>query len=172
MQKDFQQWPPCARNKIYIEYVWAGTLAKLMTQPRKNCLEFCTLRRRRRNSFKALLEKKPEERDFTNENRMLLMSMMMTTCDLSSITKPWEVQQKVRLLGLHAVLITTLVTITKTVNFIEYAFFLGRVMATSFRGLEVPGSYRQFQSTMVTHWNTTKSDLWLSSASLSGSFSV
>uniref|UniRef100_H2XQX1 Phosphodiesterase n=1 Tax=Ciona intestinalis TaxID=7719 RepID=H2XQX1_CIOIN len=50
----------------------------------------------RRNTFKKLLEKPFEERDFVqnNDNRMLLMSMMMTACDLSSITKPWEVQQK------------------------------------------------------------------------------
>nr|CAB3264740.1 cGMP-specific 3',5'-cyclic phosphodiesterase-like [Phallusia mammillata] len=48
----------------------------------------------RRNTFKGLLEKKPQERDFSDGNRMLLMSMMMTACDLSSITKPWEVQQK------------------------------------------------------------------------------
>ncbi|CAK8687161.1 unnamed protein product [Clavelina lepadiformis] len=48
----------------------------------------------RRNTFKAILEKQAAERDFSGDNRMLLMSMMMTACDLSSITKPWEVQQK------------------------------------------------------------------------------
>uniref|UniRef100_H2ZJ28 Phosphodiesterase n=1 Tax=Ciona savignyi TaxID=51511 RepID=H2ZJ28_CIOSA len=46
----------------------------------------------RRNTFKGLLEKPPRRAQF--HNRMLLMSMMMTACDLSSITKPWEVQQK------------------------------------------------------------------------------
>ncbi|XP_039251444.1 cGMP-specific 3',5'-cyclic phosphodiesterase-like [Styela clava] len=49
----------------------------------------------RRNTFRKLLdENKPEARDFTTtDNKMLLMSMLMTACDLSSITKPWEVQQ-------------------------------------------------------------------------------
>lgn len=48
----------------------------------------------RRNTFKSLLENDPKDRDYTVEdNKKLLMSMMMTACDLSSITKPWEVQK-------------------------------------------------------------------------------
>ena len=65
---------------------------------------------RRRNSFKAILEKPAEERDFTGDNRMLLMSMMMTASDLSSITKPWEVQQKVNI-SFHAEFFEIFVTL-------------------------------------------------------------
>jgi len=48
---------------------------------------------RRRERFRALLNVEPEKRDFTSpENKSLLVSMMMTTCDLSQTTKPWEAQ--------------------------------------------------------------------------------
>ena len=44
--------------------------------------------------FKQLVEN-PDTNWDEGENRVLLRSMMITGCDLSAITKPWEVQRMV-----------------------------------------------------------------------------
>ena len=52
-----------------------------------------TLYFQRRNDFKALLGDK--DTDFCkHENKMLLISMMMTACDLAGNTKPWDTYEQ------------------------------------------------------------------------------
>ena len=50
----------------------------------------------KRNQFKHLVEN-GEKMFASSEQGDLLLSMMMTACDLSAITKPWNVQRKVAL---------------------------------------------------------------------------
>ncbi len=54
------------------------------------------LRCRRRHKFQTLLKTEASQRDFSDpDNKSLLMSMMMTSCDLSQTTKPWDAQYQV-----------------------------------------------------------------------------
>lgn len=53
---------------------------------------------RRRGKFNDMLKQlKPEKRDFHKDisKKRLLISMMMTACDLAQTTKPWEAQYQV-----------------------------------------------------------------------------
>ena len=50
---------------------------------------------RKRGNFEKVVHS--ESADWTVDgNREMLRAMMMTACDVAAITKPWEIQQKVR----------------------------------------------------------------------------
>ncbi|XP_033104345.1 cGMP-specific 3',5'-cyclic phosphodiesterase-like [Anneissia japonica] len=51
------------------------------------------LQRKRNNFFTMVDQGNPDWSK--DDNRDLLRGMMMTACDVSAITKPWEVQQRV-----------------------------------------------------------------------------
>ena len=50
---------------------------------------------RKRGNFEKVVHS--ESADWkVDGNREMLRAMMMTACDVAAITKPWEIQQKVR----------------------------------------------------------------------------
>lgn len=51
---------------------------------------------RKRGPFLNLVKPTPSNDQWTDEeNRSLLRAMSMTVCDLSAITKPWEIEKRV-----------------------------------------------------------------------------
>lgn len=59
-------------------------------------IAFSSLFSRKRGDFFSLVNK--NQYDFVKEeNREQLRGMMMTICDIAAITKPWNIQKKVRL---------------------------------------------------------------------------
>lgn len=50
---------------------------------------------RKRGPFLTAVEEKPMNYWFGEEPRALLRAMSMTVCDLSAITKPWEIEKRV-----------------------------------------------------------------------------
>lgn len=75
-------------NLTHEQYDQARTLMKFAILATDLTLYF-----QRRNDFKALLEN--EDTDYCkHDNKMLLISMMMTACDLAGNTKPWETYEQ------------------------------------------------------------------------------
>jgi dual 3',5'-cyclic-AMP and -GMP phosphodiesterase 11 len=79
--------------------IWLFTLGKILF---KKCLKFFmkdfsffNFNRKRGPFLSTIKPTLPKDQWANEENRSLLRAMSMTVCDLSAITKPWEIEKRV-----------------------------------------------------------------------------
>lgn len=79
----------------FCQLIWLFTLGKNF-YPNSLGFYLPNLFYRKRGSFLSSINTTPAIEQFSNEdNRSLLRAMSMTVCDLSAITKPWDIEKRV-----------------------------------------------------------------------------